>query len=58
MYKKLVDFFYIAKIVVKGLFQFFKDLGLDTDKAYTLTKDIDDIGDGIIKDGRIENYID
>lgn len=58
MYEKLVDFFKIAKIIFKGLFKFFEDLGLDVDKAYDLSKDIDDIGDELVKDGTIGKYID
>ena len=58
MAQKLKDAFKIAKIIFKGLFKFFEDLGLDVDQAYILSKDIDDIGDDLVEDGTIFNYVD
>jgi len=61
MLQKLKDAFTIAKIIFKGLFKLFKDLGLDTDEKsvpYTASKDIDDIADGIMGSGVLERYID
>ncbi len=61
MYEKLVDFFKIAKIVFKGLFKLFADLGLDTGKdsiPYTASKDLDDIADEVIDSGIPAKYID
>lgn len=61
MFDKLKDAFAIAKIIFKGLFKLFEDLGLETGKdsvPYKTSKDIDDIADEIMGSGIPQKYID
>ena len=61
MFEKLYDAFKIAKIIFKGLFKLFEDLGLETGKdsvPYKASKDIDDIADEIVDSKIPQKYID
>ena len=58
MYQKLLDAFNTVKVIFKGLFQFFADLGLNVERAIGFGKEIEDMTDEIIDSGIPAGYID